>query len=396
MPRDMIERLFDDLNATELPVPGPGRVVARGRQRRLRARMIAAAGAVAVIALAGSAIAIAGRAAPAVSPAIGPGHRTHSLPPAGSGPLLLSQFEVSGPSQTYWKLVMTRLGSTAAPATVSGLPTWADAQTVIATNPAGGWVISYATARPNSIGAEPERLATVSIAGVVRPFGPAFGARLRITALAVRPDGSAVAVAITHPRASVSAPGRPAQIELVPLPGQPGAVRAWTLASSLTTIVRSLSWAPDGARLSYLPGSDETGGGFAAVGVVTFDTAANGTVAPAASSWPRFRKGRTCSVMAGAWQLGTGTYLAVEQCGGTGIVVVAANYVTGALRRPAATLPDGMTTYYGCGQTQLDSAPSGSEALISGCQGLYVYSNGHVARVPGPAVGVTAWAGAGP
>src|SRR5216684_7998765 len=60
------------------------------------------------------------------------------LPPAGSGPLILG-LDASN------RIVMTRIGSTAAPVPVPGLPNIAGGPLQIATNPAGGWVVTYST-----------------------------------------------------------------------------------------------------------------------------------------------------------------------------------------------------------------------------------------------------------
>jgi hypothetical protein len=313
------------------------------------------------------------------------------LPPAGTGPLLLSLQEVQG-QNPYWDLVMARIASTARPVTLPSPPAWADPAARIATDPAGGWVISYAMTRANALGQASERLATVSSSGQVRPFGPTYGTDLTVTALAVRPDGSAVAVALDDPYSR----DKPAQIELVPLPGHRGTVRIWRLAtaSSVATMAESLSWAPGGTMLTYIPGSDGTGGGFAGDGAATLNAAVPGAIAPSTSAWPPFRKKPgQCALRAGAWQLSTGLYIALEQCTGGDVVVVAANYKTGADEGAATRLTGGPGgPYYGCGQPLLDPAPSGNEILVSGC-GLYLYSAGHVTAVPGPLAGATSWGG---
>jgi hypothetical protein len=407
MPRDTIRGLFEELSATDLPIPAQAAVLARGRQRRARARVTAVVCALALVAGAGSAVgflqhaAVLGAQRPASQSGKAKGGHAHlrqsatpaaQLPPAGTGPLLLSLLEAGG-QNPYSELVMTRLASTAPPVVLPSPPAWADSQARIATDPAGGWVISYATSPANALGEAPERLATVSTSGQIQPFGPAFGRQLAVTALAVRPDGSAVAVALAHPNTR----NKPAQIELVPLPGHPGADRTWTLAAAdwVRTMAESLSWAPGGTLLTYIPGGDETGGGFAGDGAVTLDTAALGTSAPSASDWPPFLKHKgQCALRAGAWQVGTGSYIAVEQCSSS-VVVVAANYVTGANETPAVHLPGGLNTpYWGCGQPLLDPEPSASDVLISGC-GLYLYdpSLRRLVAVPGPLTGATFWSG---
>lgn len=407
MPRDLIDGLFKELSGAELPVPGQAAVVARGRRRRLHARMTAAVCAVAVVALAASAVGYVQHTAG--SRAERPANRSgklkarhahpgpsatpeSTLPPAGTGPLLLSLQEVQA-QNPYWQLVMARLGSSAAPVGLPSRPAWAESRSRIATDPAGGWVVSYNSSPANALGAAPEHLAMVSTSGQLQPFGPTFGPQLVITALAVRPDGSAVAVALSR----LNTRSRPAQIELVPLPGKSGADRTWTLAAAgwVRTMAESLSWAPGGTQLTYIPGSDETGGGFAGDGAVTLDTAAPGTIAPSASNWPPFLKHKgQCALRAGAWQGRTGTYIALEQCNAS-VVVVAANDATGASETPAVQLPGGLhTPYWGCGQPQLDPAPSASDVLISGC-GLYLYSDGRITAVAGPLTGATAWSGRG-
>ena len=325
-------------------------------QRQARARLGAAVSALAVVALVGSAVAIVqhtvGRSThTVVGPAVSSnsphskGSLSHALlPPPGNGPLVLTQQHVSAPSLADVELMMARIGGTTKAEPLPGLPSWAAGQSVIATNPAGGWVISYATALPDVVGGEPKRLATVSTSGTIRPFGPPFRRDVRITGLAVKPNGSAVAVAITHVRESFTQPTVPAQIELIPLPGRSGTIRTWTLGSTLKTMARSLSWAPDGSQLSYIPGSDLTGGGFAPAGVVTLDTAAAGNVAPADSNWPPYVKGQ-CQIQAGAWQPDTGTYLALEQCN-SDVVVVVVDYSTGVQKGAAAQLPGGSNSTY--------------------------------------------------
>jgi hypothetical protein len=396
VPRQTIEELFDELAAAELPVPARVSVVARGRQRRLRGRVTMAASTLAVVAIAGSAVAY-------VQHSVGPSRRhgsgpttkqNHALPP-GKGALVLGIEEVQGRNQPAWKFAMTRIGNARRLVPLHGLPPGAADEAQLATNPAGGWVISYATSQRN-FGDNPERLATVSTSGAIMGFGPAFTDQVAITALAVRPDGSAVAVAITHIRTTGSAPTRPAQIELIPLPGHSGSIRTWTLApaSWVRTMIENMSWSPDGTQLTYMPGSDQTGGGFASNGAVSLSISERSGLAPSVSNWPPFEKGRgQCALRAGAWQDRTNEYLALEQCG-SDLAVVAANPVTGADRGPATRMPD-MSNYFGCGRPMLDPAPDTTQVLISGC-GLLLYNDGHLSTVNSPLAGVAAWAGPPP
>lgn len=104
------------------------------------------------------------------------------LPPAGSGPLILG-VDASN------RIVMSWMGSTAAPVPVPGLPDVANFSWQIATNPAGGWAVTYPTAAANPDGEQPSRLATVTASGAIKPFGPAFGRNKAVLSIAVSPDG---------------------------------------------------------------------------------------------------------------------------------------------------------------------------------------------------------------
>jgi hypothetical protein len=391
MPSDIVDGLFGALATTEFPVPAQHAVVARGRQRRRNARLGAAAVGLAVAVAAGSVAATiqhatAGRHAPAT-----PGShlaQLRELPPAGSGSLLLG-FTARG----EW--AMARTDSTLRPVRLRSLPA-ASGTSVVASDPAGGWVVSYPAGPPSSAPGQPSTgppgtasaqqpfgLATISTSGVVRPFGPRFyAARSVLTSMAVRPDGTAVAVGI-----SLAAAGRagPARIELIPIAGASGRIRVWSLPASATE-VRSLSWAPDGTDLTYIPGTDLTGGGFAGTGAVTFNTAQPGSRAPATSAWPPFTKARgTCHLDGAAW-VGS-RYLALEQCG-LGEVLVPVRVRTGAHSGPTVTVQGS-----GCPPPLFSSGADGSRLLISYCE-LQMETGGQFQRVPGPLV-QAAFAGGG-
>jgi hypothetical protein len=390
---DRLDRLFGELATTELPVPSPAGVVARGRQRRRNTRIMASVAGLAVVALAGSATAYvhhvsAHRAvAPQSHRSPHPAPSAATLPPAGSGPLVLG-VDYSGPVN---KLVMIRIGKAAKPVSVPGLQPMTDAVPVIATNPAGGWIVSSAAGTANAAGQRPTRLATVSTSGVIRLFGPAFGRQVRVTAIDVRPDGSAVAVAISHTLSEAAFNAhraRPAaQIELVPMPGYQAAIRTWTLGNNLATIAMSLSWKPDGTRLTYIPGSDATGGGFAPDGAITFSTLATSDLTPAVSGWPPPAKGvGTCNLNAGAWDGSSDNYLALKGCDSREILGLA-NAATGSSHGPTVTVPG-----FGCpAGGPLDPQTHGSDVLIMWC-GVYLDSGNHIAIMPG-SLDDAAWAG---
>jgi hypothetical protein len=390
---DRLDRLFGELATTELPVPAPAGVVARGRQRRRHARIMASVAGLVVVALAGSATAYvqhvsAHRAvAPQSHRSPHPAPSATTLPPAGSGPLVLGLYS-SGP---VTKLVMNRIGTTAKPVSVPGLQVVTDALPVIATNPAGGWIVSSATGTANAAGQRPTRLATISTSGVMRLFGPTFGRQESLSAIEVRPDGSAVAVAISHSLSEAAFKAhraRPAaQIELVPMPGYHAAIRTWTLGNSLATIAMSLSWKPGGTYLTYIPGSDETGGGFAPDGAITFSTSAASDLTPAVSGWPPPAKGvGSCNLNAGSWEGSSNNYLALKWCDSRELLGLA-SVSTGTADGPTVTVPG-----LGCpAGGPLDPQAHGSDVLIMWC-GVYLDSRNHITMMPG-SLEDAAWAG---
>jgi hypothetical protein len=373
-----VEQLFGALASEHVPVPATGRVLARGRQRRRRARIVATLSVLAVIAVGASAASYVHEASSHSRQTLTPAtaHRTRkpdavrraSLPPAGQGALLLGLNE-SG------QLLMTRIDSTAHPVRLPGL----DNVTAVATDPGGGWVIAYHTG--SQYGA-PERLATVTVSGRVRPFGAEVSEGWAVTALAARPDDSGLAVALTQ----IMVNRLPGRIMLVPLPGHPGSTRTWTLSSALMTQAWGLSWQND-THLTYLPGSDATGGGFAPAGVVTLDAARSTSIAPATSLWPPFAKGAGhCNVLSGTWLANGSGYLALKSCNANARLGLA-SVKTGKAVGHTVVVPG-----FGCPAGQpLDPAPAGDSLLISFC-GVYVDSGGHLSEVPGIARDA-AWAG---
>jgi hypothetical protein len=383
MPDNRIDELFGQLAGLTLPVPDPGGVVGRGRQRRRQFRYLAAAaGLAAIVVVAGSATvithALAGNGG-TIAPPAGP-HRTRhegQRLPAGTGRLLLGVTN----SGTF---ELGRSGSQALEPLrdLRPLVIW---HSLIATNPSGGWVVTYAAGPAPGDTSQPERLATVSTTGQVHAFGPVFSVA-ELTGIAVRPDGSAVAVAVSA--TPVSTDGcrcKAAEIMLLPLPGHTVRGRTWILASATRTMAEDLSWAPDGIRLTYVAGANEYGGGFTGHGAVTLDTAQAGTSAPAITAWPPFRKGRWCNMIGGSWA--GRQYLALEACGGQGehMELVPASVTEGAKLGSPVTVQG-----WGCAPPIL-SVASGSQVLVSYCGvqtrngGAYGYLLGSLAQA--------AWAG---
>lgn len=376
---DRVPELFAELKRAQVPVPPPGRVAARGRQLRRRMRVKACAAAVAVIAVTGLVVQLVsspGRrgpaepgftqrpAAPAPSSRNTPAHA--ALPPAGSGQLILG-VKASG------QVVMTRTGSGSTAVPVPGLAPVAGGQTDIATDPAGGWVVTY-RADPQAV-----RLAVVSANGRIQDFGPVFTGQ-DVTSVAVSPDGSRVAVALT--RAAGSGAGQ-AMIEVLPAPAHAAGTRTWSIPAP-SNWADKLSWAPNGADLTYAVGF-QTGGGIDGY-PVTLDTTAPGSVAPVQSGWPDVGKGAStagaraaCPPDAGAWLGTSGQFAALEECGGSLTEILQpANAGNGKATGPAVTIPGAQP---GCPSGGLDSGSSGNPILITYC-GVYLDDHGRISKLP--------------
>jgi hypothetical protein len=387
MPRNNVDELFSQLAEAELPVPAEAGVIARGRRRRRNARLITAAAGVAIAALAVSTASIvqhvaAGRptspatSRPAPDRSSSPEPPGRFVPPAGEGRLILG-FTRGG------KFVMARAGSTPT-ATLTGLTAVTSQQSQVTTDPAGGWVVTTSAGPGNNITGQPERLALVSSSGHVVPFGPVFSKRQIVSSIAVRPDGSAVAVAFTSVTGASHCMCSAAQITLIPTPGHRAIIRTWTLASTSMTIAADLSWTPGGTGLTYLPGGDETGGGFSTSGPVSLSTAPAGSQAPAVTSWPVLRTKAGCRINGGAWA--AGQYLAVEACQGGTEELLPVNAVTGAHEGAAVTVQG-----WACATPVFSTAAGGSQVLLSYC-GPQTETDGRFRRMPGSLI-VAAWAG---
>ena len=394
-PGDTVERLFGQLARAPLPGPSASAVMARGRQRRRRVRIGASASVavvVAAVALGAHQIATLGAdRSHAISPASSSPSPTVTrssaagLPPAGSGPLILG-IDASG------RVVMSRLGSTAAPVPVPGLPDVANFSSHIATNPAGGWVITYPTGAASPDGKQPSRLATVTASGAIKPFGPAFGRNKAVLSIAVSPDGSRIALAISTESSAQAVLDSSAVITVMPMPGHHGASRTWTFTRGEVNWVKDLSWAPGGQDLTYAAGL-QTGAGIDG-NPVTLDTAAAGQAAPVATGWPVGRKGgQPCHPDAGGWLGDTGGFAAVEECDSAHTVVFQpADESTGTPTGPAIALPGQQP---GCLDVTIDSSPDGRQILIGYCDALLLDTDGKITSLPGSLGGQAAWAGSG-
>ena len=380
---DRVPELFAELKRANVPVPPPGRVAHRGRQLRRRARVNVGVAAVAVLAGTGLVVQLVtapGGHGPAepnftqrpTSPA--PSKTTTpaqtALPPAGSGQLILG---LNGNGQ----FVMTRTGADSPAVPVPGLPPVANGPTRIATDPAGGWVVTY------SAGSQAARLAVVTTNGRRYDFGPVFTGR-NVNSVAVSPDGSRVAVALSPASGSATSGAGTAAIEVLPTPGHAAGTRTWTIPAP-ENWVDNLSWAPNGEELAYAVGF-QTGGGIDGY-PVTLDTAAPGSVAPTQTGWPHVGKGAStaagtaaCPPDVGAW-LGTkGQFAALEECDKSRTEILQpAAASNGKPAGPAVTIPGAQP---GCGAGALESGPSGNPILITYCY-VYLDDHGRISRLPG-------------
>jgi hypothetical protein len=393
-PGDTVERLFDKLARAPLPGPSASAVMARGRQRRRRVRIGASASVAVVIAAAVLGAHQIGSLGAGRSHVVSPTSSSPSpavtrssapdLPPAGSGPLILAVDASS-------RIVMSRIGSTAAPVRVPGLPDVANFSSRIATNPAGGWVITYPTGAASADGKQPSRLATVTPSGTIKPFGPAFGRNQEVLSIAVSPDGSRLALAISTESSAQAVLDSSAVITVIPMPGHHGASRTWTFTRGEVNWAKDLSWAPGDQDLTYAAGL-QTGAGIDG-NPVTLDTAAAGQAAPVATGWPVGRKDGQCHPDAGGWLGDTGRFAAIEECDSAHTVVFQpADESTGAPTGPAVTLPRQQP---GCLDAMIGSSPDGGQILIGYCDALFLDSDGKITSLPGSLGAEAAWAGFG-
>jgi hypothetical protein len=360
---DMVSDLFRQLARTELPVPACGGVVARGAQRRRRTRVLTVV--LVTAALLGTAGVVQRVSAASTPP---PSVATHQKAEriTGFGPLVLGVNRAG-------QFLIARAADLAAAVRVNRLPDARGFPPLIGTS-ANGWVISYAVGPPTATGSRAEQLAIVRAPGFAMPFGPVFSGEEYLTSLAVRPNGSAVAVGVAY-RGRKPAPAR---IELIPMPGQRAAIRTWRFADTHATGVGSLSWTPNGTGLTYVPGSGQ-GDSFNAFGAVTLKVSAPGAFASTRSRWPQ-SPAFGCPMFAGTWS--ARQYVVEEACDLVGTGLTPANPITGKSSHALALLPN--RTENCSAQPVLRPAPRG-QVLLSLC-GLLAYNGQRVRVLPGPMV----------
>jgi hypothetical protein len=242
----------------------------------------------------------------------------------------------------------------------------------------GGWVVSYAPAPGNGGSPPAARLAFVATSGPVTPFGPTFPQSSPISGLAVSPDGTRVAIALMQ----VQPGATPAQIKVMAMPGHASPTRSWPVDDPDVNEMMSLSFAPDGRRLSYIAGS-QTGAGIGG-NPATLDTASDATHAPTASTW----LGSTSEqcVPDGASWLGTsGKFAVVVDCPPNGVLKTV-DPATGAPARTDVALPQ-----YACLDANIHPAADASAMLISRCDRVYLLAGGAAIALD-PHIVDAAWA----
>ena len=262
--------------------------------------------------------------------------------------------------QRQLSLAWPGTGHALQPLAIAGIPA---GPSLIAANPAGGWVVTYTPDRGAAYDQARYALATVDPDGTAHPFGPTFPSTEPITGLAVSPDGTRVALALMH-----ATDGRPAELRVLPLPGHAAAPHIWTLANPANEAI-SLSWAPGGRQLSYIAGS-QTGGGIAGPPSV-LDTTGSGSTAPSTSSWST---GNTCQPTAAGW-LPDGGFAVVQLCEGR-TEYREVDPATGRPTAPAVAIPE-----VGCLAESLHLTSAG--VLVGVCNHVYWIADGTVSLLPG-------------
>lgn len=255
----------------------------------------------------------------------------------------------------HFRIVNLDTGA-ATPVALKGIP---GGPSMIASNPTGGWVVTYTPGASPLWNEASERLALVDASGSVTPFGPTYPSNTPISGLAVSPDGSSVALALMQ--ATGGAP--PASIVVMPIPGHAGAMRSWFVDDVNVNEMIDLSWAPDGKRLTYIAGS-QTGAGIGG-DPVTLDTS-TAAKAPTRSTWTH----HACDGVGAAWLGTSGKFGIVDDCTPKALFRTV-DVATGATAGPTAQLPD-----RGCLEAWVHPSSDGARSLIAWCSGVYLVANG--------------------
>jgi hypothetical protein len=298
---------------------------------------------------------------------------TSSPPPASTAPVLVPGGGVVLELDDTQRLQVVNLETGAAiPIALKGIP---GGPSLIAANPAGGWVVTYTPDAAPQWGRAASQLAVVDSTGQATPFGPTYPAATPITGLAVSPDGSRVAIALM--RATGGPP--PSSIVVMPMPGREGVEQSWSVADDTANESISLSWAPDGRRLSYIAGF-QTGAGIGG-DPITLDTTKPGKV-PTRSTWTH----HSCDGVGAAWLGRSGEFAIVDYCSPNALFRMV-NATSGARVGSTIQLPG-----HACLEAAIHPSSDGSRSLIAWCSRVYVVGNGSVISL-GDHVLDAAWSG---
>jgi hypothetical protein len=249
-------------------------------------------------------------------------------------------------------------GATLHAVALGGIP---GGPSLIATNPTGGWVVTYTPDVSPSWGFASTRLALVSTDGRTTPCDAPLGADLAVTGLAVSPDGGRLAFALFPYLADQQV----ASIVVMPMPGHDGTTHTWPVADATVNEIEDLSWAPDGRHLSYIAGF-QTGAGIGS-NPITLDTATSGK-APTRSSWPS--TGVPCGVDSATWLGASGRFAVIADCAPAGA------YIEVQPSSGKATGTKVPLAGYGCGGADMHPSPDGSKLLISWCDSAFFVAGG--------------------
>jgi hypothetical protein len=344
------------------------RIVQKGRRVVRRRRLLAASGAVAAAVMVVFTVVLSG--------VFDSPSTTITVTPASPAPTNREPVPVGG---LVLGLDASRhfvIGDIGRPSHNRRLPvTWIAGE--IATNPDAGWVVTYSRdAKDQAAGVG--GLAIVDPSGATRTFGGDVAGS--VTGLAVSPDGSRVALAVTnYPTAGA------ARIEVLAMPGHSAAPRSWTVDNQYDDKIISLSWNPAGSTLSYIAGT-ETGAGIGGV-PSTLDTSLPGMSAPSAPAF-QLPADEKCAALAASWLGRTEQFVAVTECGGEDrLSSLAPAQLSSPGRLSGPVLPG-----YGCAEHGIKSSPDGRRILVNQCGTTYLITDGHVTKVDTLLLGVT-WAG---
>lgn len=274
----------------------------------------------------------------------------------------------------HLRIVNLDTGATT-PVALKGIP---GGPSMIASNPAGGWVVTYTPDLAPQWNEASEQLALVDTSGSTTPFGPIYPSNTPISGLAVSPDASQVAIALMQ--ATSGSP--PASIVVMPIPRHAGAARSWFVDDLNINEMIGLSWAPDGKRLTYIAGS-QTGAGIGG-DPVTLDTSKGGK-APTKSTWTH----HACDGMGAAWLGTSGKFAVVDDCpdNNAGPVLRVVDAATGATAGSSVQLPN-----YLCNDSIVHPSSDGSRTLIGWCGETTLVAGGTVTSL-GEHVTDAAWSG---